>query len=240
MASNQSSTVTPRVVSSDEWLEARKAFLVKEKEFTRLRDELTKERRALPWERVNGEYVFDSPAGKETLSQLFGNKSQLIVYHFMFAPENDAGCPNCSLLGDGFNRVETHLAQRDASFVVISRAPLEKLQGYKKRLGWDFKWVSSGGNSFNRDYLVLFTPEEISGETPAPVNYGQGRPYGSEEPGLSVFTKDKDGQIFHTYSTFRRGLEHIMPIYSILDLTPKGRDELWPMEWVRRHDEYDK
>ena len=180
-----------KIVSNDEWLAARKGFLAKEKEFTRLRDELARQRRELPWVKVEKTYVFDGPNGKETLSDLFAGRSQLLVYHFMFGPDWNEGCPSCSFWADTYNGVVVHLEHRDASLVVISRAPLEKLEAYKKRMGWSFKWVSSLGNDFNRDYHVSFTPEE---QKTAVYNYKRGGFGSSEAPGVSVFAKDEDGQ----------------------------------------------
>lgn len=230
-----------RVVSHDEWIEARQQFLAKEKEFTRLRDQLSQQRRGLPWERVDKHYVFGGPNGKETLSDLFAGRSQLIVYHFMFGPDWEAGCPSCSLFADNFNGVIVHLNQRDVTFVAVSLAPFNKLDAYRKRMGWSFKWVSSSANDFNRDYRVSFTPDDVaSGE--AEYNYTTQQLWGSEMPGSSVFYKDPSGEVFHTYSTYGRGLDMLMLNYHYLDLVPKGRDEAGlaphPQAWVRRHDEY--
>lgn len=230
------------VVSHGEWIEARQRVLAKEKEFTRLRDQLSGERRALPWERVDKNYVFEGPHGAETLADLFDGRSQLIVYHFMFGPDWDAGCPSCSLFADAFNGVVVHLRQRDVAFVAVSRAPYGKLDAYRQRMGWSFKWVSSGESDFNRDYQVLATPDEVArGE--AYYNYVTQRPYGTELPGASVFYKDPAGRVFHTYSTYARGLDAFMVNYQFLDVVPKGRDEeaMQPhaQAWVRRHDEYE-
>jgi predicted dithiol-disulfide oxidoreductase (DUF899 family) len=229
------------VVSHGEWIEARQRVLAKEKELTRLRDQLNGERRALPWERVDKNYVFDGPNGTETLADLFAGRSQLVVYHFMFGPDWDAGCPSCSLFADSFNGIVVHLQQRDVSFVVASRAPFSRLDAYRRRMGWSFKWVSSGEGDFNRDYHVLATPDEVArGE--AYYNYATQQPYGTELPGASVFYKDPAGRVFHTYSTYARGLDAFMVNYQFLDIVPKGRDEegLRPhsQAWVRRHDEY--
>jgi predicted dithiol-disulfide oxidoreductase (DUF899 family) len=229
------------VVSHDRWVEARKRFLTREKELTHLRDRLTRERLELPWEPVEKQYVFDGPRGRETLPDLFAGRNQLVVYHFMFGPDWDAGCPSCSLFADGFNGIVVHLEQRGVSFVVVSRAPLAKLEAYRGRMGWSFKWVSSAGNDFNRDYQVLATPDEVAqGETQ--YNYVVQRPFGTEMPGTSVFYKDAAGKVFHTYSTYGRGLDGFMVNYQFLDIVPKGRDEegLRPhaQAWVRRHDEY--
>jgi len=230
-----------RVVSHEDWIEARRGFLAKEKEFTHLRDRLSRERRDLPWERVDRAYIFDGPNGKETLSDLFAGRRQLIVYHFMFGPDWEAGCPSCSLLADSFNGVIIHLNQRDVSFVAVSRAPVDKLEAYKKRMGWSFKWVSSAGNEFNHDYHVSYTLEQVA-QGAVYYNYATVKPFGEEMPGASVFYKDPDGSVFHTYSTYGRGLDMLMLNYHYLDLVPKGRDEdgLKPhaQAWVRRHDEY--
>lgn len=228
-----------RTVSRDEWLAARKALLAKEKEFTRARDRLSQERRGLPWVKVDQSYVFDGPGGKETLADLFADKSQLLVYHFMYGPDWKEGCPSCSFWADNYNGIVVHLQHRDVSFAAISRAPLEKLQAYKKRMGWSFKWVSSYGNDFNRDYQVSFTPEE---QKTAVHNYQPGGFGSSEAPGVSVFAKDEAGAIFHTYSCYARGLDTLNGAYQLLDLVPKGRDEQGlphPMAWVRRHDKYE-
>jgi predicted dithiol-disulfide oxidoreductase (DUF899 family) len=227
-----------RIVPSDQWLAARRDFLVKEKEFTRLRDELSSQRRELPWEKVEKDYVFDGPNGKESLGDLFAGKSQLIVYHFMFDPNWDAGCKSCSFWADNFERLPVHLKHRDISLVATSRAPLAKLEAYAKRLGWTFKLVSSGGNDFNYDYHVSFTPEEVEkGELD--YNYGKLKMRTTEMPGISVFYKDKSGAIFHTYSCYARGLDMMNTAYHYIDLTPKGRDEgEGIMAWLRRNDEY--
>jgi predicted dithiol-disulfide oxidoreductase (DUF899 family) len=229
-----------QVVSHEEWTEARKALLAREKEFTRLRDELSRARRDLPRERVEKDYVFEGPNGRETLAGLFDDRSQLVVYHFMFGPDWERPCKSCSFWADNFNGIIPHLNQRDVTFVAISRAPLEKLQARAKRMGWTFKWVSSLGNDFNFDYGVSFTPEQVaSGEIP--YNYEKHKAHGSEMPGISVFFKDEAGRIFHTYSCFARGLDMLNTAYHYLDLVPKGRDEdglPFTMDWVRLRDEY--
>lgn len=231
-----------KVVSRDEWLAARKAHLVKEKELTRLRDDLSAERRALPWEKVAGEYVFDGPDGRETLADLFAGRSQLIVYHFMFGPEWAEGCPSCSYWADNVDGVEVHLNHRDISFVMISRAPLEKLQDYRKRMGWRFNWVSSFGNDFNRDFNVSFTPEEMEkGEMF--YNFHLTKFPSDEAPGISVFYRNEVGEIFRTYSCYSRGLDMLNGAYHYMDLAPRGRDEdglPYTMAWLRRHDQYDE
>lgn len=229
-----------KVLSHDEWIAARKELLAREKEFTRARDALSRTRRELPWERVEKDYVFDGPNGKESLSDLFDGKSQLIVYHFMYGPDWEAGCKSCSFLADHFNPAIVHLNQRDVAMVAISRAPLATLEAYKKRMGWAFKWLSSGGCDFNRDFGVSFTEEEIKNGA-AEYNYTkQGFP-GTEAPGASVFYKEKDGSIYHTYSVYQRGLDMFITAYHYLDIVPKGRGEdglPFTMEWLRRHDEY--
>ncbi|HKV44551.1 MAG TPA: thioredoxin family protein [bacterium] len=227
-----------KVVSREDWIEARKRLLVKEKEFTRVRDQLSQERRDLPWERVDKPYVFEGPNGKETLSELFDGRSQLIVYHFMFAPGWQEGCPHCSHWADNFNGIIVHLNQRDVTMVAVSRTPYSKLAGYKKRMGWSFKWVSSSETDFNFDYHVSFTPEELAKEA-AFYNFTVQNPGESEREGVSVFCKDPAGGVFHTYSTYARGIDMLNVDYHYLDLVPKGRDEAGrgPF-WVRRHDEY--
>ena len=228
-----------QIVSREEWLAARKALLAKEKTFTRQREALSQERRRLPWVNVDKTYVFEGPAGKETLADLFAGRSQLLVHHFMFGPDWMEGCPSCSFWADNYNGAVVHLNHRDVSLVAISRAPLEKLESYRKRMGWSFKWVSSCGNDFNRDYHVFFTPEA---QKMAVYNYKAGGFASSEAPGVSVFMKAADGQIFHTYSCYARGLDMLNGAYHLLDLVPKGRDEQglsYPMAWVRRHDQYE-
>jgi predicted dithiol-disulfide oxidoreductase (DUF899 family) len=226
------------VVSHEEWLSARTALLAKEKAFTRLRDELSQERRELAWERVEKEYRFEGADGIETLADLFGGKSQLVVYHFMFAPDWDAGCPACSFWADNFNGIDVHLYHRDTSFLAISRAPLAKLEAYKKRMKWSFKWVSSGMTDFNFDYQVSFSPEEVARKKGF-YNFAVTDPLSPEREGVSVFFKDARGTIYHTYSAYARGIDLLNGAYNYLDLTPKGRDEAGRgMFWLRRHDEY--
>lgn len=227
------------IVSQSEWLAARKALLAREKEFTKQRDALSAARRALPWVQVEKNYVLDGPRGKETLGDLFGGKSQLLVYHFMLGPGWKAGCPSCSYLADHFDGATVHLAHRDVSFVAVSRAPLAEIEAYKKRMGWKFKWVSSFGSDFSHDFRVSFTKDEITagGE----YNYKVDKIPSEELPGLSAFIKD-GGAVFHTYSAYARGLDTLVGTYNFLDMAPKGRDEdalPWSMAWVRRHDEYD-
>jgi predicted dithiol-disulfide oxidoreductase (DUF899 family) len=227
-----------KVVSHGDWIEARKELLKKEKEFTRLRDQLSQRRRDLPWERVEKSYAFEGPNGKETLSDLFDGRSQLVVYHFMFAPDWDAGCPHCSHWADNFDRVIVHLNQRDVTMIAVSRAPYSKLILYERRMGWNFKWVSSFENDFNFDYQASFTPGQLA-EKRAFYNFVEQDPGVSEREGVSIFYKDRKGDIFHTYSTYARGIDMMNVDYQYLDLVPKGRDEngKGPF-WVRRHDEY--
>jgi predicted dithiol-disulfide oxidoreductase (DUF899 family) len=230
----------PQIVSRAEWLAARNEFLTKEKEFTRLRDELSRQRRALPWEKVEKRYEFDSTRGKITLADLFDGRSQLIVYHFMFGPGWQEGCPSCSYVADHFDGSLLHLANRDTTLAVVSRAPLAEIDAFKKRMGWKFQWVSSYGSDFIFDYHVSFTPEERSrGEVY--YNYVMDKFLREEGPGFSVFAKDAAGEIFHTYSTYGRGVDILIGAYNFLDLVPKGRDEdhlAFTMEWVRHHDRY--
>lgn len=228
------------VVSHDEWLKARIALLAAEKELTRRRDELSRQRRELPWERVEKNYGFAGPEGPEALADLFRGKSQLIIYHFMLGPNWEEGCKSCSYLADHFDGPQIHLAHRDVAFAAVSRAPIVRIQAFRKRMGWRFHWVSSYGTEFNRDYGVQFTPDELAGEVP--YNYGKQR-FGAEEaPGLSVFYKNDADEIFHTYSAYARGLDALVGAYQFLDLVPKGRDEdglAFTMSWVRHHDRYD-
>jgi predicted dithiol-disulfide oxidoreductase (DUF899 family) len=226
-----------RVVAHDDWIAARKALLAREKEFTRLRDELSRQRRELPWEAVEREYVFDGPNGQQALAELFGARSQLIVYHFMFGPDDEAGCPHCSFWADNFDPDVVHLAARDVTFIAVSRAPLEKLLEYRKRMGWSFEWVSSFANDFNVDYGVSFTPDD---EDTVSYNYGTLSPGMPDREGVSVFFKDEHDRVFHTYSAYARGIDLLNTAYNYLDLVPKGRDEDGrpPQYWVRRHDEY--
>jgi predicted dithiol-disulfide oxidoreductase (DUF899 family) len=228
------------VVSREEWLSARKALLAQEKEFTRARDDLSQRRRELPWVRVDAKYVFDGPGGKETLAQLFQNRSQLLVYHFMFPPEWDEGCKHCSFWADHFDGTRPHLIHRDATFVVVSRAPLAKIESFRKRMGWTFPWLSSFGTEFNRDFHVSFTPEEINSGA-AVYNFAKLEGGPPEREGISVFYKDAAGTVFHTYSAYARGIDMLNGTYQLLDLLPKGRDEdrlEFTQEWVQHHDRY--
>jgi predicted dithiol-disulfide oxidoreductase (DUF899 family) len=231
----------PKVVSQAEWLEARKILLKKEKELTRLRDEVNQKRRELPWVKVEKDYVFDGPNGKVTLAELFEGRSQLIVYHFMFGPDWAEGCPSCSFNMDHTDGALVHLAQRDVAFCAISRAPFAKIEAFKGRMGWRFKWVSSFENSFNYDFRVSFAKEEMA-KGKVDYNYEMAEFPSTEAPGNSVFYKDKAGNIFHTYSTYARGTEMVVGTYNYLDMAPKGRDEddlPFTMAWVRHHDRYD-
>jgi predicted dithiol-disulfide oxidoreductase (DUF899 family) len=228
-----------QIVSHDEWTAARERFLAKEKEFTHLREALSRERRQLPWERVTKEYVFESTRGTETLADLFDGRSQLIVYHFMYEPDWDIGCPGCSFWADNFNGIIAHLNQRDVSLVATSRAPQQKLQAQAKRFGWTFKWVSSVGSDFNHDFNVWFAPETLARDE-ALYNYGSEKVTGPSRPGISAFFKD-DECVLHTYSTYARGLDMMNTAYHYLDIVPKGRDEEalpFPMAWVKHRIAY--
>lgn len=229
-----------KIVSREEWLAARKALLAREKAETRLRDEVAAARAALPWVKVEKDYVFETPQGKKSLAELFGTRSQLVVYHFMLGPGWEAGCPGCSFLCDHLDGTLPHLNNHDVTLVAVSRAPLAEIERYKKRMGWKFPWVSSSGSDFNYDYRVSFTPEELASgavfynftETPA-------ENANDELPGLSCFYRDEAGDVFHTYSVYARGPEPLIGTYMILDLAPLGRNEEGTMNWMRRHDEYE-
>lgn len=229
------------IVSRAEWIDARKKLLVKEKALTRQHDALAEERRQLPWVRVEQSYNFTGPAGNESLAQLFAGRSQLFVYHFMFGPDWDEGCRTCSMLADHVDGSAIHLAQRDVTLVLVSRAPYAKLAAFQRRMGWKFKWVSSHGSGFNRDFGVSFTPEEVASAEPS-YNFGTAAPFSDEVGGGSVFFKDGEGQVFHTYSSYGRGLEPLLLPYFYLDLVPKGRAEAglpFPSAWLRHHDRYE-
>jgi predicted dithiol-disulfide oxidoreductase (DUF899 family) len=229
-----------KTVSRKEWLAARKRLLAKEKKFTHLRERLARERRDLPWVKVDQEYLFEAPAGRETLAQLFGGKSQLVVYHFMFGPGWKEGCPHCSFWADHYDGMQPHLRQRDVSFVAASRAPLSEIEPFRKRMGWSFKWVSSGGSDFNYDYQASFRPEDIR-KKKVFYNYETIPMDMTDREGISVFFKDSRGKVFHTYSTFARGIDMVNPTYQFLDLVPKGRDERGRSQfWVRHKDRYEK
>lgn len=228
------------IVSRDEWLAARRAHLTREKELTRLRDRLSAERRQLPWVKVEKDYLFDSPSGDQVLGELFAGRSQLIVYHFMFGPGWEEGCKSCSFLADHFDGARVHLAQRDVTLVAVSRARLPDILAFQRRMGWQFPWYSSAGSDFNFDYHVSFTPDEVAAGK-VDYNYGLTEFPVEEGPGLSVFYKDESGNIYHTYSTYARGLDILVGAYNLLDLAPKGRDEdglSFTMDWVRHHDRY--
>jgi len=230
----------PQIADRDEWLNARKALLAEEKEFLKKRDELSARRRALPWVRVSDDYRFNGPNGETTLEQLFGDKSQLIVQHFMLGANWEEGCPSCSFWADGFNGTTPHMAQRDAAFVAVSNAPLAKIQAYKTRMGWNFDWVSCHGCSFNHDYHASFTPQEMEAGK-MHYNYRETSFPAEEAPAISIFAKDDRGEVYHTYSCYSRGLDNMNVTYQYLDLLPKGRDEghlPHPMAWVKRHDQY--
>lgn len=230
-----------KVVSSEDWLKVRKELLAEEKKFSKLRDELARKRRELPWEKVEKSYVFEGPKGKESLADLFGKKSQLLVYHFMFSPEASAGCPHCSFWADTFDHIPIHLEHRDVSFVAISRAALPKIETFRKRMGWSFKWVSSAGTDFNFDYGVSFTPEQMK-TGKAIYNYTKIEEDSPDREGISAFIKEKK-DVYHTYSTYSRGIDIVNGAYHFLDLAPKGRDEdglEFTQAWVRFHDRYDR
>jgi predicted dithiol-disulfide oxidoreductase (DUF899 family) len=235
------STASPRVVSRDEWVTERKILLTREKELTHLRDQVAQERRALPWVRIDKSYVFDAPDGRRTLAELFDGRRQLLVQHFMLAPGWDQGCPSCSFMADHTDGMNVHLAHRDVTLVAVSRAPLVDIERFRRRMGWQFKWVSSHGSDFNYDFRVSFTAAEVAkGELY--YNYGKWSFAYEEWPGISVFFKDDANEVFHTYSTYGRGVEVMMGTYNMLDLTPKGRDERdveYKMDWVRHHDRYE-
>lgn len=235
-------TPAPRIVSPAEWLAARLELLRAEKELTKQRESLAAHRRALPWVHIDKPYVFETADGPATLADLFGGRSQLIVYHFMFAPGWGEGCKSCSFVSDHFDGMLPHLAARDVSFAAVSRAPLSELAPFKRRMGWKFNWVSSHGTAFNYDFQVSFTPEQLAtGKVPYNFTELPGFPF-EEGPGFSVFARDAAGEVFHTYSTYSRGFEHLMNTYNFLDLVPHGRNEAgleYPMEWVRYHDRYE-
>lgn len=227
-----------KIVAREDWLAARRALLLKEKELSRQRDRLNEERRALPWVKVEKAYRFDGPDGVETLSDLFGGNSQLLVYHFMFGPGWKEGCSGCSFLADHIDGANLHLAHHDVSLVAVSRAPLAEFMPFKKRMGWSFKWVSSHGSGFNEDHHVSFTADDpAAGDST--YNYApRTSPGEAELPGLSAFVKDGARQVFHTYSTYARGLDILIGAHNYLDLTPMGRNESSVMDWVRHHDRY--
>lgn len=228
-----------QVVSREEWIKARRALLLKEKEATHLRDKLNAERMALPWVKVDKDYAFDTPDGRKSLSDLFDGRSQLMIYHFMLGPDWEAGCPGCSFLSDHVDGTLPHLNNHDVTWVAVSRAPMAKIEAYKKRMGWKFPWVSSSGSDFNFDYHVSFTPDDLKQDTVV-YNFNAIPPAEAHDelPGLSAFYKNDRGEIFHTYSSYARGPEELIGTLMILDRAPKGRNEDSTMNFVKRHDEY--
>ncbi len=232
----------PTIVSPEKWLAARRELLREEKEFTRLQDKLNARRRSLPWVKVDTDYIFESTHGCVSLADLFDGRSQLIVQHFMLGPGWEEGCKSCSFMMDDFNTAAVHLPARDVTFAAISRAPLAEILAFKARMGWNVNWVSSYGTTFNHDYRVSFTPEELA-KGKVEYNYGLREFPVEEAPGISVFARDAAGAVYHTYSTFGRGLEVIMGTYRLLDMVPKGRDEEgmeYGMGWLRHHDRYEQ
>lgn len=227
-------------VRNSEWFRLRRELLEAEKALQVARDELAERRRALPWRAVKADYTFESDSGPRSLRDLFGASSQLIIYHFMFHPDWDEGCKSCSFWADSFDGMMPHLAARDVAFAVVSRASLDKLLQYRERMSWHFPWLSSAESSFNYDFDVSFTKEQIESGN-ARYNYRDAGNVGHEMPGVSVFAKDENGGLFHTYSAYARGLDNLNPVYQLLDLVPRGRDEddlPYPMDWVKRHDQY--
>jgi predicted dithiol-disulfide oxidoreductase (DUF899 family) len=239
-AITETSEMNHPVVSSEQWIVERKTLLAREKELTRLQDQIASERRALPWERIDKGYVFDTKDGRRSLAELFDGRSQLLVQHFMFGPGWEQGCPSCSFMADHIGGMKLHLEHRDVTMLVVSRASLSEIERFRHRMGWQFSWASSNGSDFNHDYGVSFAPQDLAkGEVD--YNYGARAFPSQEAPGVSVFFKNDAGEVFHTYSTYGRGVEVMMGTYDLLDLTPKGRDEHnpnYPMDWVRHHDRY--
>ena len=240
-ATTEMNTVDHPVVSRERWLAERKTLLAQEKALTRLRDQVAGQRRALPWVRIEKNYSFDTPQGRRALADLFDGRSQLLVQHFMLGPGWEQGCPSCSFMADHIGGMEVHLAHRDVSFVAISRATLAEIERFRQRMGWDFKWVSSNANDFNYDFRVSFKPEE---QATGSIHYNyMKQPFATEEmPGISLFCQNDAGEVFHTYSTYGRGVEVMMGTYNMLDLAPRGRGERDvpnKMEWVRHHDRYE-
>jgi predicted dithiol-disulfide oxidoreductase (DUF899 family) len=228
----------PKVASREEWLQARKALLIHEKEETQLRDRNAAERLALPWVKVDKTYTFDTPSGRKTLAELFDGRGQLVIYHFMLPPEWEAGCPGCSFLADHLDGPLPHLNHHDVTLIAVARAPLDKIAAYKARMGWQFPWVSSFGGDFNYDFGVSFSPETIAAG--ATYNFEPVGEDAGEAPGMSSFYKDETGQVFHTYSSYARAGEELIGTYMILDRAPLGRNESGNMgDWMRRHDEYE-
>src|SRR5262245_32314231 len=240
MATSNTSISGHRVASREEWLKERTALLAEEKELTHRRDGIASKVRDLPWVKVDKPYTFDAPTGKVALRDLFGDKSQLIVYHFMFDPTWSQGCKSCSFIADHYNGILVHLAHRDISFVTVSKAPIEKIEQFRKRMGWTFQWVSYGNTEFGHDFGVSFTDQELADDHTV-YNFNR-KPYPVRElPGLSVFARDDQGNIYHTYSAYARGLDRFLTAYQYMDVTPKGRDEAQTpgMGWLRHHDRYD-
>ncbi len=230
----------PNIVDRETWLKHRQELLKREKDFTRERDALSQARQEMPWVEVAEDYVFENEQGPIRLSELFNGRSQLVVYHFMYGPEWEVGCKSCSFWADGYNGLDTHLAARDVSLIAVSRTSLDNIRAFKERMGWSFTWVSSLGNNFNFDYQVSFTEEERESGS-VTYNYRQTSMGSDEMPGVSVFVKDKEGKIYHSYSTYSRGLDLMNSAYNILDMVPKGRDEAdlpYSMAWVQLHDTY--
>jgi predicted dithiol-disulfide oxidoreductase (DUF899 family) len=228
------------IVSNEEWVEARRQLLEEEKVLQRARDALAEKRRELPWRRIDEDYVFDGENGPVSLGEMFGDCVQLIVYHFMYHPDWDEGCKSCSFWADQYDAAIPHLKARDVALACVSRGPLEKLLAYRSRMGWSFPWYSSAGNSFNYDFNVTFTPEQVEAKDGI-YNYRKANWLAEELPGLSTFVKDEEGKVFHTYSAFSRGLDPLNATYQMLDLVAKGRDEddlEFTMGWLKRHDEY--
>ncbi|MBC7771862.1 MAG: DUF899 domain-containing protein [Pyrinomonadaceae bacterium] len=240
MNTDAASSPSHRVVSGQEWARERMALLVEEKELMRQRDELARKVRDLPWVRVDKSYTFDAPSGKKSLVDLFEEKSQLIIYHFMFDRTWSQGCASCSFVADHYNDIVIHLAHRDISLMTVSKAPIEQIEQFRRRMGWTFPWVSGAHTDFGHDYGVSFTDEEVTGDTSSVYNFNRAPMRLREHPGLSVFSKDSRGDIYHTYSTFARGLEEFLTAYRYIDITPKGRDEAQTggMGWLRHHDRY--
>lgn len=230
-------TLAPKVVSRDEWLTARKELLVKEKKLTRKLDALRADRRSMPWVKIDKPYVFEGPDGTTTLAELFGRRSQLAIYHFMLTPGSDQICPGCSFISDHIDAARQHFEQADLSFAAVSRVPVDRIEAVKRRMGWNFNWVSSFGSEFNYDFGVSFTKEDIASGR-AFYNYGTPIKKSEDMHGTSIFAKDAEGNVFHTYSTYGRGAELNLGAFNWLDLTPKGRNENGTMSWVRKHDEY--
>jgi predicted dithiol-disulfide oxidoreductase (DUF899 family) len=232
-------TATPAVVDRDTWLNARRSLLAEEKALTHQLDRLAEQRRAMPWVKIDKAYTFDTPDGEQSLEELFGDRSQLVVYHFMLGPDWDEGCPSCSFWADNFNGIDIHLANRDTTLLAVSRAPLDAINAYQARMGWDFRWVSSARTDFNLDFGGSF-PE--GRRTDADFDYAATGEPSDEATGVSVFVRNSTGDVFHTYAAYARGVEIFNGAYQLLDLTPKGRDEdelPWTMAWLRRHDAYD-